>query len=73
MKSRFKHCEAIVFDPPKWNVEDYPKHPLKRNELVYYLGEIPNVLGHCIVVKYTGECVAMVHPGDFRKATEDEL
>lgn len=73
MKSKFEFCEAVVFDPPKWRVEDYPGHPLTRNEVVYYLGEIPNVLGHCIVVKYSGITVPMIHPGDLRKATEEEL
>lgn len=70
---RFEQYEAVVFDPKGWLVEDYPGHPLSRNELVYYLGEIPNVPGHCIVVKYSGITVPMIHPGDLRKATEEEL
>lgn len=81
MAKKFKLCEAIVWEP-KW-YDEYVKdlrregrkmnHPLKKGEVVYFLGEIPNVPGHCIVAKYTGEVVPMVHPEDFRKAKEEEL
>lgn len=63
-------CEAIVFSP-NWKVD--PRHSLKKGEVVYYLGDIPNVPGHCIVAKHSGEVVPMVHPEDFRKAKESEL
>ena len=71
-RKKFKYLEAIVFDP-EWSVESYPEHPLKREEVVYYLGDIPNVDGHCIVLKWSGAAVSMVHPGDFRKANAREL
>lgn len=69
-KTAFKNCEAIVFNP-KWEVD--VRHPLKRNQIVYFLGEIPNVPGHCVVVTWDGKVVPMVHPGDFRKAKDEEL
>lgn len=77
-KAKFKHCEAIVFAPIWWDAwyattDKHPKHPLDKGEVVYYLGEIPNVPSHCLIVKYSGEVVAMVHPEDFRKAKEEEL
>lgn len=75
MKNKFKQYEAIVF-APKWVDKDKKldlNHPLNVDELVYYLGEIPNVQGHCLVVKYSGEVVSMVHSQDFRKAKESEL
>lgn len=71
-----KQYEAVVFDP-YWNVKGVKwenlEHPLKKGELVYYLGEIPNVEGHCIVATYDGRVVPMIHPEDLRKAREDEL
>jgi len=68
---KFKQYEAIVFDP---KYDQYREsYPLGRKEVVYFLGNIPNVTGHCLVVKYSGEVIAMVHPEDFRKATEEEL
>ena len=77
MKRKWKQGEAIVF-APKWAEglsEPYAArlHPLKPQELVYFLCNIPNVPGHCIVAKYSGAIVPMVHPEDFRKAREDEL
>jgi len=73
-RKKFKPCEGIIFEPQwakKCPVD--PKHPLVYGELVYFLGEIPNVPGHCLVAKYTGEVVCMVHPEDFRRAKESEL
>lgn len=71
---KFKSGSAIVFEPT-WakNKKVDKRHPLKYGELVYFLTEIPNVPSHCIVAKYNGKVVAMVHPGDFRLAKEDEL
>lgn len=70
---KFKAGEAIVFDPPKWKVEDFPDHPLKRNQVVYFLTGIPNVPGHCIVTTWDGDVIPMLHPGDFRTADDSEL
>lgn len=72
---KFKHCEAIVFEPKWWIVggEYEGKHPLKYREVVYFVGEIPNVEGHCLVATYDGRVVPMVHPTDFRRAKEEEL
>lgn len=76
-KVKFKQYEAIVFAPKWWNSyylgNSSPDHPLSYGEVVYYLGEIPNVMGHCIVVKWAGIVVPMVHTEDFRKAKEEEL
>lgn len=71
-KAKFKQGEAIVFDP-KWWSDEYYDHPLRPGEVVYFLSNIPNVQGHCIVVKYKGMVIPMVHPEDFRKAKDSEL
>jgi hypothetical protein len=71
-RAKFKNCEAIVFDPSWWE-KKYAGHPLSPGEVVYFLGEIPNVPGHCVVAKHSGEVVSMVHPEDFRKAKDEEL
>lgn len=72
-RRKFKQGEAIVFDPSWWRPKLYDAHPLRPGEVVYFLTEIPNVPGHCIVTKWKGEVVTMVHPEDFRKARESEL
>lgn len=69
----FKSGEAIVFDPPVFNVEKYPGYPLRRNEVVYYLTDIPNKPTHCIIVTDKGALIPMMHPGDFRKAKDKEI
>lgn len=73
MKKSFKPGTAMVFEPKWWLKTVYNDHPLKYKELVYFLTDIPNVQGHCIVATYDGRVVPMVHPDDFREATEDEL
>lgn len=70
---KFKMGEAVVFDPSWWEKKYEKKHPLKKGEIVYFLCDIPNVEGHCIVATHDGKTVPMIHPQDLRKATEDEL
>lgn len=71
---KFEQGEAIVFAPiwaKKTGVD--PRHPLKMGQVVYFLCDIPNVPGHCIVVTHEGLSIPMVHPEDFRKAKDEEL
>jgi hypothetical protein len=73
--AKFKYLEIVTFDPPyaKKNPGSYDKHPIKIGDTVLYLGEIPNAPGHGAVVKYSGEVIWMIHPDEFRKATDEEL
>lgn len=70
-KLRFKYLQAVVWDPKGGNV--YGMHPLFNETVVYWLGMIPNVPGHCAVATPSGKVVTMVHPEDFRKAKDAEL
>ena len=67
---KFKPYEAVVFEP-SYKVDW--RHPLEKGEVVYFLGLIPNIVGHCIVLKENGRAVPNVHPQDFRKCREDEV
>lgn len=73
----FKNCEVVFFEPKWWhkpgNEQFHDRHPLKYGDRVYYLGEIPNVPGHCLVFKRGVGIVDMIHPADLRQATEEEL
>ena len=71
---KLKKMHIVVFEP-EWgkNGKVDKKHPLKYGEQVLYLGNMVNVPGHCVVVKHSGETIMMVHPGDLRDATEEEL
>lgn len=79
----FKAGQAIVFEP-KWAQEKFKggvtyksssgqEHPLKYGAIVHYLAEHMPATGHCIVVDYDGKITTMLHPEDFRKATDDEV
>ena len=66
-------CVGCDPDYAKKYPNAYNNSPIKLGEQVLYLGEVPNAIGHCAVAKHSGEVVWLVHPQDFRKATEDEL
>lgn len=76
---KFKAGQAIVFEPA-WSEcgkvkggEVYPGHPLKYGDIVHYLAEHSPAYGHCIVVDYDGKITTMVHPDEFRPATDEEV
>lgn len=77
-RAKFKPGDAIVFEP-KWaqskkkGGEVYPGHPLKYGDIVHFLAEHSPAVGHCIVVDYDGKITTMLHPEDFRKATDEEI
>lgn len=64
-------CQIVIFKPAKWKPSK--KYPLKVGERVLFLGIIPNMTGHCAVVKFNGKVIWAVHPQDFLVYTEDEL
>ena len=83
MKSKFKPGQAIVFEPKwavnkrrgvpaKYDIYSEP-HTLKYGQVVHYLAEHSPARGHCIVVDYDGKITTMVHPEDFRLATDEEV
>lgn len=77
-KSKFKPGQTIVFEPSwaeskKKGGTVYKNHPLKYGDKVLFLADIAPAYGHCIVTTYDGKVITMLHPEDFRKATEDEV
>ena len=78
LRAKFKAGDAIVFEP-KWSkskkkgAEVWPGHPLKYGDIVHFLAEHHPAVGHCIVTDYDGKITTMLHPEDFRKATEEEV
>lgn len=55
--------------------EGLKDHPLASKELarVLYLGEIPNMPGHCIIVTTSGDVMWGFHTEDFEEIPEDEV
>lgn len=72
---KLKPFSIVVFEPfhAKKYPEAYKKHPIKLGELVIFMGNIPNSPGHCVVAKHSGKVVWLVHPEDFRLATDEEV
>lgn len=76
-RKKFKYLEVIAF-APSWAIQgggecDLGHRGLQWNERVLYLGDIPNVSGHCAIARCTGEVMWLMHPEDFRKAKDEEL
>ena len=75
---KFKAGEALVFQP-SWSskkfkgAEVYYNHPLKYEDVVHFLAYHSPAIGHCIVTTYEGQVITMMHPEDFRLATDEEV
>jgi hypothetical protein len=88
LKNREGFCpgDVVVFDPTKFNPEYWDN--LSEEEKIAYYGQYGygqehkffiylcdiRPSDHCILVNlHTRELLVMVHPDEFRKATEDEF
>lgn len=71
---KFKSGQAIVF-LPRWakNRTVHKNHPIKYGAIVHFLAYHSPAYGHCIVVDYKGKITTMLHPEDFRLATDEEV
>lgn len=58
----------------KWLIENGHKDsPLLEHDVFVYLGEIPNMLGHCAIVNQkTGVILSGYHIENFEEIPEDE-
>ena len=53
---------------------DETGYPFKHKQVYVYFGEIPNMLGHCIVMNYdTGQMFAGYHIENFKEIPEDDV
>ena len=68
---------SIVVLEEWWKKELQPadlRQRFGKDDKFFYLGEIPNCLGHCIVIGFwTGKVYPMYHSESFRLATEFEI
>lgn len=55
--------------------EEDPSYPFQRDEHLVYLGEIPNMPGHCVVAKFNrpklGEIIVGYHTDNFKELDQD--
>ncbi len=58
----------------KWLEENDNESPLLKEEVFVFLGEIPNMPEHCIIVGHkSGKVLSGYHTFDFLELSEDEL
>jgi len=60
-----------------WYIEELEKinyKPFKNDTMFIYLGEIPNMPGHCVVIGHgSGKVYSGYHIENFRIPTEEEI
>lgn len=67
-----RKLSLVVFEPP--HITAKTKYPFRPNQLLVFLGEIPNMRGHCIVADtQTGKIHSGFHIENFREASEEEI
>jgi hypothetical protein len=50
------------------------KHPLAKGDLFVFLGEIPNMPGHCVVIDHsTGKVYSGFHIENFHEVKPEEI
>jgi len=72
---KFKFLSMVLLE--EWYLEELKKfndHRFDKERFFVYLGEIPNMLGHCVVAgQNSGKIYAGYHIEDFRLPTDEEL
>jgi len=74
MKNKQPRQYSLVrFDPGDIDVTFLDKYPFRKDGLYVFLGEIPNMTGHCVVVDHkTGVVHSGYHTENFVEIPEDE-
>jgi hypothetical protein len=75
--TEIRQYAAVIFDKSTCATSEIYEEYYKKNfegKTFIFLGEIPNVPGHCLIADlYTGEVSGMHHTDNFREATEEEV
>jgi hypothetical protein len=69
-----RQYSLVKFDYESTPVEYHKCYPFKENEHYIFLGDIPNMPGHCVVVSVkTGQIYSCYHTENFIELTDDEV
>jgi len=63
----------VKFDFSSLPKEYHRGYPFSANHRYIYVGEIPNMEGHCIVMDEKGKIYTGYHTENFVELTEDEM
>lgn len=68
-----RKLSLVVFDFENMPKDFHDKYPFQKEQHLIFLGEIPNMEGHCIVIdNATGKFYSGYHTENFRELTDDE-
>ena len=75
MRSKTRRLALVKFiSPPVVQASKQPRYPFKKEEAYVFLGEIPNMPGHCVVAeRKNGKIHAGYHTESFRELTAHEV
>lgn len=69
-----RQYSIVKFDFDELPEEYHSGYPFIPMRMYIYLGEIPNMLGHCIVMdRFDGTMHVGFHIENFKEMTEDEM
>lgn len=69
-----RDLSLVKFEPSQTSDSFHRKYPFRRGIVYIFVGEIPNMPGHCVVVnRKTGKIYSGYHIENFVELEEDEL
>jgi len=68
-----RNLSLIKFDTSNLDEKYIKQYPFKPTETMVYLGEIPNMNGHCVIARQDGTISVGWHIENFRELDEDEV
>ena len=73
-QKRLRQYSLVKFDYKSFDKKFHKLYPFVENRPYIFLGEIPNMPEHCIVIDHqSGQIHSGFHTEDFVELTEDEL
>lgn len=77
MRPKPRRLALVKFNPRELRVGSgvkKPRYPFKKEEAYVFLGEIPNMPGHCVVAEHkSGKIHAGFHTELFTELSDDEV
>lgn len=69
-----RQYSLIKFNFESVPVEYHDKYPFTKEDVLIFFGEIPNMLGHCVVANHkTGQIYSGYHVDNFIEINEEEI
>jgi hypothetical protein len=68
-----RQYSLVRFDFDSLPKEYHAGYPFKKDSAYVFLGDIPNMRGHCVVIEHrTGKVYSGYHTDNFTEINEDE-